>query len=171
VSTAASRVAVVRWPVVGELRAALRARRLPRLLLVRKGESPPDDVDVLEDWAVATAEASELEARLAALESRASVSASARPTIGDDDVVRFAGRWCAMGAVEARVARILFQHVGELVPRGDIEAAAWQGKAVRSNTTDRQVHRVRTHLKTLGLELHTIRGKGYVLELPEQQNR
>jgi two-component system response regulator TctD len=159
-------VAVLRWPEEGELRAALRARRLPRLLLVPRGAAPPLDTDPLEDWASTTAEASEVEARLAALEARATVVTADVPTIGDDDVVRFAGRWKALGAVEASIARVLIEHVGELVPRATVEAVAWEGKPVRANTTDRQLHRLRGHLGELGMQLHTIRGKGYVLELP-----
>jgi len=167
VNTIAAHVAVLRWPDEAELRAALRARRLPRLLLVGKGEEPPTDVDELEDWASATADASELEARLAVLETRAAHVGRAMPTIGDDDVLRFDGKWVALGTVEGSVARILIEHLGTVVLRTQIEAAAWGGRSVRANTTDRQLYRLRCHVRELGLELHTIRGKGYVLELPE----
>jgi len=166
VTKTAPHVAVLRWPEEGELRAALRARRLPRLLVVGAGEHPPTDMDALEDWASATADASELEVRLAALEARAARAVQDAPTIGDDDdVVRFGGRWIALGAVEASIARVLIQHLGELVSRTTIEASAWEGRSVRANTTDRQLHRLRRHLSEIGLELHTIRGKGYVLEV------
>ena len=161
-------VAVLRWPEEGELRAALRARHLPRLLLVGAGAEPPTDTDHLEDWASSSAAASEVEARLAALEARAARTTRELPSIGDDDdVLRFDGRWVALGTVEASVARVLLEHLGELVSRADIEAIAWHGRSVRSNTTDRQLHRLRGHLRDIGLELHTIRGKGYVLEVPE----
>lgn len=166
-TTTAPHVTVLRWPEERELRDALRSRGVPRLLVVDRGDTPPVDVDVLEDWVTATADATELEARLAALEARAAHAARDAPTIGDDDdVVRFGGRWIALGAVEASIARVLIGHLGELVSRSMIETAAWEDRAVRANTTDRQLHRLRGHLGEIGLELHTVRGKGYVLEIP-----
>jgi len=168
VTTTAPHVTVLRWPQERELREALRARGVARLLMVEKGTSPPIDTDVLEDWASTTADASEIEARLATLEVRASQLTRELPTIGEhDDVVRFGGRWIALGAVEASIARLLIEQLGSLVTRETIEAVAWQGRSVRANTTDRQLHRLRGHLGEIGLELHTVRGKGYVLEVPD----
>jgi two-component system response regulator TctD len=165
---AGAHVAVVRWPEEVELRTALRARRVPRLLLVRDGSSPPDDSDVLEDWASLSADAAELEARLATLEARAiaSMNTETRLPAFEDGVVRFNGRWVALGDVEARIARVLIDHLGEVVSRSTIESETWHGRDVRANTTDRQMHRLRLHFRQLGLELHTLRGKGYVLEVP-----
>ena len=171
-TTTSPHVTVLRWPGERALRDALRARRVARLLVVEAGELPPTDIDVLEDWASATADAAELEARLASLEARlASLEARATrvndvPTIGDDDdVVRFGGRWIALGAVEASIARVLIEHLGELVSRSTLETGAWGERSVRANTTDRQLHRLRRHLGDIGLALHTVRGKGYVLEV------
>jgi len=124
------------------------------------------DADVLEDWASASAAASEIETRIAALEMRASRLDRAVPSMGEhDDVARFGGRWIALGAVEASIARVLIEHVDQLVTRATIEEHAWKGRAVRPNTTDRQMYRLRGHLRQIGLELHTVRGKGYVLEV------
>jgi len=165
VTTMSPHVTILRWPGERVLRDALRARRVARLLLVEEGEHPPIDIDVLEDWASVTAGAAELEARLASLEARAT-KATDVPTIGDDDdVVRYAGRWVALGTVEASIARVLLEHLGELVTRSMIESVAWGDRSVRSNTTDRQLHRLRRHLHDIGLALHTVRGKGYVLEI------
>lgn len=157
-------VAIIRWPAERALRAALRERGMPRLLVVDAGENPPTDTDVLEDWASSAATAAEVGARIATLEVRA--VAPSRPSIGDDDVVRFRGRWVSLGSVEAAVARVLLARLGDVVSRGEVEAAAWGERVVRANTTDRQAHRLRTHLRSIGLELHTLRGKGYVLEAP-----
>jgi len=166
VTTTAPHVTVLRWPGERALRDALRARRVARLLVVDAGEHPPTDIDVLEDWASANADAAELEARLASLEARAT-KVDEVPTIGaDDDVVRFAGQWVALGTVEASIARVLIEHLGELVTRSVIESVAWGDRSVRANTTDRQLHRLRRHLGDIGLALHTVRGKGYVLEIP-----
>jgi nitrogen regulatory protein PII len=41
-------VAVVRWPEDAEVRAVLRARGAPRLLVVARGATPPPDIDTIE---------------------------------------------------------------------------------------------------------------------------
>jgi DNA-binding winged helix-turn-helix (wHTH) protein len=87
----------------------------------------------------------------------------AKPVVDDDDLLRFHDRWVALGPVEAKVARTLTEHVGELVPRPTI-AAAWQDRSVRANTIDRQLHRLRIHAASVGLVLTTVRGRGYVLD-------
>jgi DNA-binding response OmpR family regulator len=60
---------------------------------------------------------------------------------------------------------VLIEHLGVLVTRSTIESVAWGEGSVRANTTDRQLHRLRRHLGGIGLALHTVRGKGYVLEV------
>jgi DNA-binding winged helix-turn-helix (wHTH) protein len=88
-----------------------------------------------------------------------------KPVVDDHDLLRFHDRWVALGPVEARVARTLTEHVGELVPRPAIEAVAWPGRPVRANTIDRQLHRLRAHVAAVGLVLTTVRGRGYILEV------
>jgi hypothetical protein len=44
-------IARVQWPAEADRRVALRRQGVRRLLLVAKGDLPPDDLDVLEDWA------------------------------------------------------------------------------------------------------------------------
>jgi two-component system response regulator TctD len=85
-------------------------------------------------------------------------------SIDEHDVLRHESRWVALGPVEARLARALTSHPGEVVTRAQLEAAAWGDAPVRPNTVDRQMHRLRTHLLGVGLMLHTIRGHGYLLE-------
>lgn len=157
-------MAVLRWPEERGARAALRDDGLPRLLVMSRGATPPSDLDLLEDWVSAAADASEIELRVATLEARAERGAAAAPKIDDDGVLRHRGRWIALGPIEARLARELTGHVGELVPRPALEAVAWEGKPVRTNTADRQLHRLRGHLAAVGLVLVTVRGRGYILE-------
>jgi DNA-binding response OmpR family regulator len=157
-------VAVVRWPDDAEMRHALRARRLPRLLIVPVGATPPDDLDGLEDWVSARADASEIEARMAALATKADRASRGAPKVDDDDVLRHGEQWVPLGPIEARIARALTAHPGEVVARRALELAAWGDQSVRANTTDRLVHRLRAHAAAVGLTLVTVRGKGYVLE-------
>lgn len=85
--------------------------------------------------------------------------------VDEYDVLRADGRWVALGPVEAKLARELVSHPGEVVSRPALEAAAWGDNPVRPNTVDRQMHRLRNHLLAVGVVLHTIRGHGYLLEV------
>lgn len=164
--TTTTTVAVLRWPDEADRRAAMRDDRLPRLLVIAAGDAPPDDLDLLEDWVTSTADEQEIGFRIAALTARAASghAPAPAPTIDDDGVLRHGDRWVALGPIEARLARELTGHVGELVPRPTLEAVAWEGKPVRTNTADRQLHRLRGHLAAVGLVLITVRGRGYILE-------
>jgi DNA-binding response OmpR family regulator len=162
VQEVASRPTVLRWPDDHELRAALRARGLPRLLIVAEGEAAPVDLDPLEDWVTSSARPHEIQARTSALGFRA--RGRELPIVDDDDLLRYQGRWVALGRIEARMARLLVERIGALVRRGELELAAWGRVPPRSNTTDATVHRFRLHAASIGLDLITVRGRGYVLQ-------
>jgi DNA-binding response OmpR family regulator len=85
------------------------------------------------------------------------------PSVDAFNVLWVDERWIALGPLEARIARELATHQGEVVPRARIETA-WGSEPVRPNTVDRQMHRLRLHFAAVGLALHTIRGQGYLLE-------
>ena len=98
-------VTVLRWPEQSDERASLRHDGVPRLLVVSAGAMPPDDLDLLEDWVSAAADATEIEFRMATLEARARIEPAPAPTIDDDGVLRHGDRWIALGPIEARLAR------------------------------------------------------------------
>lgn len=87
-----------------------------------------------------------------------------RPVVDENDILHYGPKWVPLGPVEARMARALTTHAGQLVRRTDLEQAGWNGEPVRPNTADRQMHRLRRHLQAIGLVLVTVRGHGYVLE-------
>jgi two-component system response regulator TctD len=154
---------VLRWPDEHELRAALRAHGLPRLLIVPDGEVAPVDLDPLEDWVTASAQGPEIEARTAALALAAEGTHHGRPVVDEDDLLRYQGRWVALGAIEARLARLLVERIGTVVRREELERAGWGGPQSRSNTTDAMIHRFRTRAASVGLDVVTVRGRGYLL--------
>jgi hypothetical protein len=69
----------VHWPAEAERRADLRRRGVPCLMLVDRGDVPPDDVDVLEDWARVGAAERDLVARELTLALRAARLTSPSP--------------------------------------------------------------------------------------------
>jgi DNA-binding response OmpR family regulator len=162
----ASHPVVLRWPDEDGLRATLRAQGRPRLLVVTDGQAAPLDLDPLEDWVTSSARAQEIEARATALAWRTNGAGAGSPIVDDDDLLWFRGRWVALGAIEARIARLFVERVGTVVRRAELERAAWGRAANRSNTTDAMVHRFRTHAASVGLHLITVRARGYVLQEP-----
>jgi hypothetical protein len=165
VITAPPHIVVLRWPEEDEERRRLRAAGVPRLLLVEPGDVPPDATDALEDWTWAGADALEVHARLHALEVRALGTATTpAPHIDDDGVLRVAGRWVALGPIEARLVAQLIERLGEVVGRRKLEEAGWLGEPPARNTVDAQLVRLRRHLAPLGLALRTVRARGYLLE-------
>lgn len=92
------------------------------------------------------------------------------PIVDQHDVLRHAGRWVALGPVAAKIARELARRPGEVVPRATLERAAWGDGEVKANTIDRQIYLLRSHLRRVGLDLHTIRGHGYVLDVHADQS-
>jgi DNA-binding response OmpR family regulator len=160
------RPVVLRWPEERDRRAVLRARGLPCLLVVVDGAAAPEDLNPLEDWVTSSAGAEEVEARTAALARWAEGAEDAVPIVDDDDLLRYRGRWVALGAIEARMARLLVARLGAVVRRAELERAAWGTAPRRSNTMDAMVHRFRSHAASIGLQLMTIRSRGYLLQAP-----
>jgi DNA-binding response OmpR family regulator len=165
----APRPVVLRWPDEHELRAALRAHGLPRLLIVPDGEIAPVDLDPLEDWVTSSARAQEIEARTTALARLAQSAHAGVPVVDDDGLLWFRGAWVALGVIEARLARVLVERIGAVVHREDLKRAGWGEAAGRSNTTDAMVHRFRSHAAFVGLRLVTVRGRGYLLQVPDER--
>ena len=90
------------------------------------------------------------------------------PVVDQHDVLRHGGAWVPLGPVAARIARELVRRLGDVVSRATLERAAWGDAPVRPNTIDRQIYLLRPHLRRVGLDLHTIRGHGYVLDVDER---
>src|SRR5882762_5787017 len=92
-------VVLVRWPEETERLQRLRAAGAPRLLLVGEDLAAPEPVDPLEDWIRLPAAEDDLRVRVATLASRAGRSVVA-PTVDDDGLLRFRGRWVTLSPVE-----------------------------------------------------------------------
>jgi DNA-binding response OmpR family regulator len=157
-------VVLVRWPSDGPELARLRAQGVPRVLLVEGGGPPPALVDELEDWIRLPADEVDLEARIAAIDRRARERWSSAPTLDDDGVLRFAGRWVPLPPVEARLAAALLARAGAVVSRDALGRAGWPDGSPGRNALDVHVLRLRRRLAPVGLAIRTVRSRGYLLE-------
>jgi DNA-binding response OmpR family regulator len=139
-----------------------------RLLLVEDGVPPPEPGDCLEDWIRVPAEEDELRSRVAALAARRRLHRTgARPTLSlADGVLRCGDTWVTLPPVEARLAAVLVERLGAVVPREVLSQAGWQDGAPGRNALDVHVLRLRRRLDVLGVVLRTVRSRGYLLEAP-----
>jgi DNA-binding response OmpR family regulator len=161
-------VAVLKWPEQERERRRLASARAPRLLLVASSAPPPTSVDALEDWVRLPADPEELVARRACLLRRARERAAldAVPVLDDDGRLHRAdgSTWVALPPVEARIAAVLLEQLGAVVPRRDLLAAGWPAGVDDARVLDRCVKRLRRRLTEVGLRIHTLPGRGALLE-------
>ena len=156
-------VELVHWPEEQGRLDALRQARKPRLLLVDQAAAPPLVVDDGEDWIRLPADHRDVQARIETL-SRRSTDGSSRLSI-EDGVVRTAIGKTTVPALEERLLDALAARLGRVTDRATLMAAGWPDSAPRRNLLDVHLHRLRQRLEPVGLEIRTVRKRGYVLEL------
>lgn len=155
-------VALVRWPDEPERLEALRDAGVPRLLLVEARAPVPTVVDPLEDWVRRPADEAEVQARLATLRARAGVGV-APPDVDIDGLLHFRDDWVALSPVEAGLADALAERFGAVVGRDALSRRAWPDGAPTRNALDVHILRFRRRIAPLGLEVRTVRSRGYLL--------
>ena len=88
------------------------------------------------------------------------------PTLDPDGLLRHRGRWVAISDSQLPVVALLVSRLGRLVRESEILAAYVQAGGSGSQASFRSlVHRVRGRLGELGLELRSVRGRGFVLDI------
>ena len=153
----------LRWPEETNRRRVLRAGGVPRLLLVADGALPPDDVDVLEDWARASATEIDLAARAESLWRRAA-RLPPPPCFDDDGLLRYGRHLVILSPLETRVAQVLVARMGELVDTSSVAEAGWPEGAPTPSTMTTAMRRLRRRLRPAGLLLTVVTARGWMLE-------
>ncbi|HEX4778207.1 MAG TPA: winged helix-turn-helix domain-containing protein [Acidimicrobiia bacterium] len=156
-------VVVVRWPDEEIRLERLREARVPRLLLVGAQTDPPSCVDALEDWIRLPADDRDVAARVAALMQRA-VAQHVEPELDGDGLLRYGSRWTALSPVERLLAGALVERFGNVVTRDGLARRAWPGGVPTRNALDVHMLRLRRRIEPLGLEVRTVRSRGYLLQ-------
>lgn len=151
----------------------LRARGLPRLLLIENQTPPPQCLDNAEDWVRLPAREEDILARRDRLASLA-LSAAAVPTLDDWGVLRFhvpedaanpgVRRRLTLPPIEARLTRALLREFEAVVAREVLLDAGWPGEEPARNALDVRILRLRKRLRPVGLHIRTVRSRGYLLE-------
>jgi two-component system response regulator PhoP/two-component system response regulator TctD len=151
-------VAYVHWPEDEAGAQLARLQGSPRLLLVAPGAPPPPCVDLDEDWVRLPALDEDIRARAATLARR-----TMRPSVIGDGRIVFRGEWAPLSNIEEALARVLAENFGSVVG-SDVLAATCDDRHLTANAIRVHLARLRKRIRSLGLVVGTVRGKGYVLE-------
>ena len=110
------------------------------------------------------ADEGDVRARARCLIERCDNGAAYEPELADDRVLRFARWWTTLTPVEARLAGLLSDRFGHVVPRADLARAGWPDGLPSRNSLDVQLGRLRRRLDGSGLVLRTVRSRGCLLD-------
>jgi two-component system, OmpR family, response regulator len=156
-------VVLVRWPEEDARLRELRGSGAPRLLLLNGESTPPELSDCLEDWIRLPADDRDVRARVATLSSRAETDQPA-PQVDGDGLLRHRGRWVALSPVESALAVTLVDRFGAVVGRDTLARRAWPNGVPTRNALDVHMLRLRRRVASLGLEIRTVRSRGYLMQ-------
>ncbi|TMK86970.1 MAG: winged helix-turn-helix transcriptional regulator [Actinobacteria bacterium] len=163
VAAADGAVRLVRWPEERELLETLRAEGTPRLLLVRPPAPAPEIMQCEEDWVRLPADDGDVRARVLALAARSSRHQPGPQVIGDGRL-RYGAQWIALSPIEHRLAEVLADCFGEVVNSGVLANAAWPDESINEGALRVHLTRLRRRVRSLGLEIQNVRGRGYLME-------
>ena len=116
----------------------------------------------LEDWVRLPVDEDDVVARVEALSRRA--EALLLPALDTDGVVRFGDACVPLSPLEARLVEPLIERFRAVASRTDLTRAGWPRQAPGRNALDVHVLRLRRRLEPVGLEIRTVRSRGYMLE-------
>ena len=157
---------ILRWPADADRREELRRHGHPRLLVLDPGAVPPNRVDDLEDWLWTPTDERDLFARLNRLTLRSRPRVAPSPgvvVLDDDDVLAVGEVRLALPPAEAAILRVLVEAPGQLRSRRVIEAAVWGDRPHGPRALDSRMFTLRARIEPLGLEIHSVRGRGFTL--------
>ena len=130
-----------------------------------------DSVDPLEDWIRLPAAEDDLRARVVDARGPGRAASLVTPTVDDDGLLRYRGRWVTLSPVERALAAALVDRFGAVVGRDTLVRRAWPGGSPTRNALDVHMLRLRRRIGELGLEVRTVRARGYLLQAVEGTTR
>jgi hypothetical protein len=159
-------VALIRWPEEDALLATRRGAGQATLLVLSADQRPPAVWGPLEDWVREPVDAVDVYARRERLRRR--LDALAAPVFDEDGLLHRGRRWVSLPELEHRLVYVLLDRLGLPVSRQALVSAIYPDtQEDRHRALDAFVRRARGRLAPLGLEIHTVRGIGYMLEARE----
>jgi hypothetical protein len=88
------------------------------------------------------------------------------PTLDDDGLLRFRGRWVPIPDTQIPVVDLLVRNLGRLVRNSDVRAAYEQAGGSGTATSLRSlVYRLGRRVGEVGLRVHVVRSRGLILDV------
>jgi hypothetical protein len=164
-----SRVAVeiVRWPEEIDRASALAGEGRLRLLLVAPAATPPGHWDPAMDWIRLPADDEDIWRRVAGLQRR--VEQRPSPRLDDWGVLWREPAWVSLAPTEARILAILLEKPGRVCSRERLARTAWPDGPAGEHGLNAYIKRVRRRILPLDVAIHTVRRRGYFLEVDPQR--
>lgn len=164
--TTMASVVMLRWPEEADRRQRLQLDGAPRLLVVGPEAEAPVLQDDLEDWLRDPPNPTDLIARLSVLADRAE-RARQLPRL-DGDGLLWSGRgWVVIPDTQLCVVELLLAHPNEVVTTAMITATyVRNGSSGHRSSVRTMLNRVVGRFASVGLQLHLVRGKGALLDVP-----
>jgi len=86
------------------------------------------------------------------------------PVLDDGGLLRLGSTWVALPPLEERLLGVLLSRFGAVVAREDLMRAGWGAGDTRRNSLDVHMLRLRRRVDEVGLEIRTVRSRGYLLQ-------
>jgi hypothetical protein len=157
-------VHVLAWPDDEELRCKLAHEGLPRLLVIEATAAPPPAWDELEDWYREGSATADVLARRHTVQVRA--ARRARQPVLQGDILRVGQRWAAIPPSRLPLVSLLLARLGAVVRPAELaEAVTAGGGSSDAAAVRAALHRLSKSFADVGLRLHSVRGRGSLLDL------
>ena len=89
---------------------------------------------------------------------------ASRPLLDTDGLLHHRDHWVSLSPVEQSLAAALLDRFGAVVARETLAVRAWPEGLPTRNALDVHVLRLRRRIAPLGLEIRTVRARGYLLQ-------
>ena len=86
------------------------------------------------------------------------------PQVTGDGRLRYGAQWIALSPIEHRLARALAARFGDVVNSEVLASVAWPDDTSNEGALRVHLTRLRRRLRSLGLEIQNVRGRGYLME-------
>lgn len=93
-----------------------------------------------------------------------------RPFVDENDVLRSGSRWIALSPIEARLTRAFLDRPGSVLGRKTLGVAGWPAGVPNNRSVDSRIKTLRPRLAGFGIDIHTIRGHGYLAALESEDD-
>ncbi|MEZ5279548.1 MAG: winged helix-turn-helix domain-containing protein [Acidimicrobiales bacterium] len=144
--------------------AELLSRDQPTLFMVGSGVEGPLCSNPLHDWVREPAADEDVELRLQTLAQRhAALNGSALTIELGDGTVRVGDKVEVLPPLEADLLTALLERESKVVSRQSLMTAVWPAGDGDRNRLDAAIHRLRLRVEPLGIDIVTVRRRGYML--------